>query len=945
MTIGINRVFLGWNDHALDMVAVHLYKKYKKENLDMTGKLVVVPTSQAITKLKEALAVLAAADKQAVIGACIVTPAFLFTPRNPEKSVATGTVIFATWMNVLKKCKADVLSPIFPYGLKSDKTESLLKFAEIVSKVRTDLSDNLMSVSAVLANHSHCLAEIDRWQAMSELEKQYLEALDAQGFCDPTQAKMREARSPSIEDDYDEIILCGAPEISGLAANAVKVMAQKLSVTVLVHAPESLAGSFDEFGRPVSGKWQEADIDIPEWRDRLYMETTPSSQALRVAGILNQNARKHGPDDIAIGVPDRDIIPYLQDELEAKGISAYDPQDISCAEQPVFRLISNIAEVLDVGAYQNFARLLRTPDFLRHLQHAKKVEIAEVLEELDDFRNEHLSEFLGSIEQMNGKVPAGLTKVLQAVEAIKKDYSSENPADFWRKTLAGIYTSRELSTKDAADNLFKSAAEQINDVLTELESCPVKLNRAEFNRLFLYMVSNLQITRNRDGERVDLNGWLELHWNNAPLMVITGMNEDFVPGVRLSDMFLPNTLRRKLGLKDDSLIFARDVYLLTAMAESRRKSGLLYLTAGKFSADGSPLKPSRLMFKCSLAELADRAKRMFERPRELISKPPAMASFKHDPVNLQAVKDMRVSKRISVTSLKDYLECPFRFFLKHVVGMEEATDDITAINPALFGTLLHNTLSKTGAEGELGRHKDPGKLALILCEQVAVEFKDQFGQHLPAAVLLALNSAKERLKAAARIQAGLNSQNWTVLARQIEQKFKLEAGGYVISGKIDRIDYNPDTRTLRIIDYKTGTFDGGKSLFSICAKATRDDVSGDYRSFRRGDKNYIWKDLQLPIYYHMIKECGIMQEYRIDNIELAYFTLPKAVSETDIMLWEQKRESDSEQILDNALECCRRVIERIDQGVFWPPAEKVQYDDFENLFLYDIKDSWAVEKI
>ena len=44
---------------------------------------------------------------------------------------------------------------------------------------------------------------------------------------------------------------------------------------------------------------------------------------------------------------------------------------------------------------------------------------------------------------------------------------------------------------------------------------------------------------------------LELHLDDAPVAVITGMNEPFVPQAINAHAFLPNSLRTKLGIEDN----------------------------------------------------------------------------------------------------------------------------------------------------------------------------------------------------------------------------------------------------------------------------------------------------------------------------------------------------------------------------------------------------------
>ena len=63
-------------------------------------------------------------------------------------------------------------------------------------------------------------------------------------------------------------------------------------------------------------------------------------------------------------------------------------------------------------------------------------------------------------------------------------------------------------------------------------------------------------------------------------------------------------------------------------------------------------------------------------------------------------------------------------------------------------------------------------------------------------------------------------------------------------------------------------------------------------------------------------------------MELGYFNLPKAVTETNVCIWNDFNES----LLESARACAEGIIKDVKARRFWPPSAKVQYDDFEKLF-------------
>ena len=80
-----------------------------------------------------------------------------------------------------------------------------------------------------------------------------------------------------------------------------------------------------------------------------------------------------------------------------------------------------------------------------------------------------------------------------------------------------------------------------------------------------------------------------------------------------------------------------------------------------------------------------------------------------------------------------------------------------------------------------------------------------------------------------------------------------------------------------------------------------------------------WTNLQVPLYSWAIE----------DVTEAGYFVLGAAEKEVGLSLWNGFSDEDRE----SALACARWVIGQVKNEVFWPPAEKVKYDDFSLLAM------------
>ena len=65
-------------------------------------------------------------------------------------------------------------------------------------------------------------------------------------------------------------------------------------------------------------------------------------------------------------------------------------------------------------------------------------------------------------------------------------------------------------------------------------------------------------------------------------------------------------------------------------------------------------------------------------------------------------------------------------------------------------------------------------------------------------VAIQVEAAKQRLGAAARVQAGLARDGWRIFRSEMDVEARV--GAVTISGRIDRVDRHTETGRLRILD-------------------------------------------------------------------------------------------------------------------------------------------------
>jgi ATP-dependent helicase/nuclease subunit B len=277
---------------------------------------------------------------------------------------------------------------------------------------------------------------------------------------------------------------------------------------------------------------------------------------------------------------------------------------------------------------------------------------------------------------------------------------------------------------------------------------------------------------------------------------------------------------------------------------------------------------------------------------------------------------------VSVTGLRDYLACPFMYYLRRGLNMEPV-DPIGELDAMGFGTAAHEAL-ESFAQSEYRDTDDAALIERVLQGAVNRMFRERHGDPLPLPLLVQRDLLLQRMSYAAHTQSSLRRQGWRIVAG--EQKFELPLGVLTLHGRIDRIDEHADGR-LRVIDYKTSR-DASTPASQHLRKVTAQTDARPWSLTSDGKRR--WVDLQLPVY---VRWCETAHADRTGRIECAYFALPDAVTETAVLPWQDLDAAT----VDDAWSCAQRIARRIAAGAFWPPQANLREDDpFRRLFFEDI---------
>ena len=883
--------------------------------------VVLVPTAQAGRRLRRALAERADRAGSGVLMGPVITPFHLFDLVAGDQPVADEWAVSAIWLDVLSAERCRQLNGLFPQPPAAMDFAWRHKAANLLIDIRAQLAEAGLAATDLIADPSIHPAEQHRWRDLATVESVVRQRLSAHGWLDPVDVQLSSAAQSAPPVAYRRFVLAGCPDIASVIRRMLERWSSTIAVDVIVHAPASLASAFDDWGVPDRAHWcRDVHIDVEHPRAEVRVVDQPHDQAAAVASVLRANPEWSANGRFAVGVPDDAVTPYIIRALEDIGCPCYDPSGIACRMHPIFRFIKTWCDVAGQKSFPAIREFVRQGPVLAYAEKQFGVNSAELLIELDTAQNEGLPAFLDDliawVAKNKSDVPA-LASVMPWLEAQVNASDALTP-DRILGQLSDLYRDFKLVPGVARDDAFIEVARFLVDAIDDIKHVAALapgLGASDWIQLLLEKAESRSYQAQEKPRAIELEGWLELTWNNHPLVIVTGMNEGFVPGGRLDDLFIPDSVREKLGMRCDASRFARDSYLLAALNESRRANGRLVLISGRKSDQGDVLKPSRLFWRCPDEVMVRRALLVFTAQEKVVALPEKVfsLSLRTEPPDERARQ--RVKRTAwNVTDFSAYLKCPFRFYLQRVLEMEGMDDAKEEMDDLDFGKFVHNALELFGQDETLSTSRDIGKVGALLTSLVHDQLHRTYGLRPPLVVQLQAESAIQRLKAFAALHVADLSDGWRI--EKVEQKFIAPFGSMEVRGKIDRIDRHPDGR-LRVLDYKTSD-NVKKAPEAIHLRTPRDEDTRPYVAItlpgsgkKKNPSVRHWSDLQLPLYLHFIRE-----NYGADTpVTAGYVQLAKSVTDIQFALWDGL----TPDLVDAAVACAHGVLHDASRGIYGPP--------------------------
>ncbi len=895
-------------------VAAFLLHGQKGNPIDLGDTLVLIPTAGAGRAIRREL------SKEGVLSPQFSLPMDALVPRNlPVASLLEREAAWATLLNPDDRQRFQSLVPLI---VALDSPDDRFGVAERLCGVCDQLAEaGLAPASPKVAEASK--GDDQRWEHFGNLYAEYLAVLSKHGLRDPNDVRIEQAKNPSVPLDLKRVIVGCIPDLAPIVETYLQSLENKgIDVEVLAWSPADQVNQLDAMGRPDLEWWRS---HMPEITDEMIVvENDPASEA----GVLLDHAAESTSDGYALFSAAPETTVALGAEIARRKEEAYLPEGRALAQTEFAGMLIGYEELLQSQSLKTLRSLLQRPAFLAWFvaQAADKNFTADgALDACDRLIAEKLCRtveaarsWLDHANEPNAKSRdrAKFDELTRLIVTTEKIMQRKQPTvDFLAAVAghAGRITAGSMKAKELA--AMAEALDQFaqSPLLGGLPAADQKAAlRADLGRKRLFAPA--------PDNAVEIQGWLEAPWSAAALKIIAGCREGALPSGTHEDAFLPDQTKKRLGLVSQDARFARDAYLLSCLIHSGSR---VLLGTSRFRSQGEPNRPSRLLFACDDEELPRRSRRLL-RPSL-----PAKRKEKKVSWTLELPVREKTVEAIRATGFKNYLQCPLRFYLQNVCGIRDFDPEAREISPRDFGTVMHKVLEEYGGNEATKDLEDPAEIARVFDRKLDEVARRFYGELFSPVVLVQLESMRARLRSFAPLQAQARADGWEFIATEKavgkHDKKPAKIGPLTLTGTMDRVEVNHREGRVRVLDYKTFGSATTPAKTHLATKRDRPDVPTAACTY--DGKSAFWKDLQLPLYRYLVPH--IWEEHKDKEIEVGYVLLPADPDDTGIEMLPMGQGE-----FGSAVQCAEEIASLVSKGVFWPPSEKVDFDNFADWFRY-----------
>ena len=306
--------FIDWNQLPLPAAANWLAARHARDtSLDMSGSVIVVPTSRSHRRLLELLLDYAE-HHQLIFTPPEITTIGSFTELlyTPQRPLASPLVQSLAWVTALRNTPQSELRHFT--GKIPDNHDSIgwQTLANVLSGWHIELAGNGLTFKDVLKAglQIEYFREKERWETLARIQRRYLDILNDEKLWDRQTARLVAISHHECEIDR-AVFLVGTVDLNPTFRTMLDQVADQ--VTAIIFADESDHDHFDEIGCLKIEDWEQTEITIDD--NNILIGDQPQDQAKLLTRFLQELDGRYGIDQVSISVPDQRLISHVSRSL------------------------------------------------------------------------------------------------------------------------------------------------------------------------------------------------------------------------------------------------------------------------------------------------------------------------------------------------------------------------------------------------------------------------------------------------------------------------------------------------------------------------------------------------------------------------------------------------------------------------------------------------------
>ncbi|MDR0743001.1 MAG: PD-(D/E)XK nuclease family protein [Tannerella sp.] len=426
--------------------------------------------------------------------------------------------------------------------------------------------------------------------------------------------------------------------------------------------------------------------------------------------------------------------------------------------------------------------------------------------------------------------PASITDISDYLTAALKEMNRILSSEAGEATEAEAEAEATVSSTALEQEFIFHYYTTVNRMHEMIRKTKTEMSSDTYFRLLKQMTDFIKIPFHGEPlSGLQVMGVLETRVLDFDNLIILSMNEGIFPAKSAADSLIPYHLRKGFGLPVQEHKESIRAYHFYRMIQRARRVIMLYDTRTDGLQSGEVSRfVHQLIYHYKISVQQKLAVYTISS-----SHVEPFHVGKNDEI-IHALAAYETEKSLSASAINIYLDCPLKFYLSVVKGMDEEEAVSETLENDTFGTILHRVM-------ELIYKPFCGKVITADLIQLAAQDKNMTGrireafakdffhteEPRPLAGQAYLYGETIRKYACALLAYDRSLTPFTYVNSEklIHSPFEIAGGRRIrLKGFIDRIDQTGET--IRIIDYKSGrpvalTFDRMESLFDKTAKERR----------------------------------------------------------------------------------------------------------------------------